>query len=130
MAYVPKPNERVAVCGWSGTGKTTLSRAWGRVCHTDNYVNDGTEHAARMVCELLNAEHYDCYEGVLVPLALRRWLDRNPLSIPVHRLIVCRLAHRAQTPTQRAQGRWHDRILVNITPNLTRRGVIIEVLGE
>lgn len=122
--------ERVAICGASGTGKTTLALSTyprHRVLHTDDWIAAGNEPAARYVAEQLNNPDYDCYEGVLMPLVLVRWLDRNPHSMPVARVIVLTVPQRRQTPAQVSQGRYYTRVLDSMRARLERRGVVLEV---
>jgi hypothetical protein len=122
--------ERVAIAGASGTGKTTFALRkypWHRVLHCDDYIAAGDEPAARFVAEQLNSLDYECYEGVIIPLALRRWLDKNPSSIPVQRLVVFSAPKRAQTSAQRAHGRYYARVLEQVIKTLERRGMAIEI---
>jgi hypothetical protein len=123
-------NERVAITGWSGTGKTTLADTYADgVVHCDDYIGPyGSAGAASLVADLFNDPRYAVFEGVLIPQAIRRWLDKHPGTVqPFQRLIVLTQPRRVQTGRQITQGHLHDRILENVTPNLGRRGVVIEL---
>lgn len=131
MATTAHGHERVAICGWSGTGKTTLAASYapGSVVHCDDYLGSyGAAGTASLVADLFNDPRYVCFEGVLIPDAIRRWCDRNPGTVqPFQRLVVLTRHHRDPVGRQIGQGVRHDRVLANVRPNLERRGVIVQV---
>lgn len=67
--------QRVALCGPPKSGKTTLSAGWNRVLHTDDFIHLGWSQQSNAVCRAFEDTSYDCYEGVAIARALRKYLD-------------------------------------------------------
>ena len=117
--------ERVAIIGPPKSGKTTLSAAYPRVCHADDYAWLGWSEASGQLALELCGSKYDCYEGVAMVRALRKWLDRHP-GKPVDRVIYLRQARQPLSAGQRAMASAHTSVWVEIEPQLRARGVVIE----
>lgn len=118
--------KRVAITGGPKTGKTTLAKRMGRAYSTDDLIDLGWSEASEAASRWFDAKGPLLAEGVAVPRALRKWLERNPKGKPIDRLIVLREPKRTLTKGQLTMGKGLQTVLKEIRPELERRGVIIE----
>lgn len=117
--------ERVAIIGPPRSGKTTLSAAYKRVCHADDFARLGWSEASGQLALELCSARYDCFEGVAMVRALRKWLDRHP-GKPVDRVIYMRTPREPLSAGQSAMAKGVDAVWREVEPVLRRRGVVIE----
>lgn len=125
---------RVAITGAPGTGKTTLSSTYravrpSAICHADDYLERGREAASQVISELFDDPSYDTWEGVHLPFAIRRWLDRHKHDLvrPFDMLIVLTQQRCSVTARQLSVWRMYDNTLQRCIPSLIRRGVRVDV---
>ena len=79
---------RIAIIGWPGSGKTTLTTEMGGGRSTDDAMHLGWSEASEEVSTWLDAPGPWIIEGVALPRALRKWRARNPtLKPPVDKII-------------------------------------------
>ncbi len=89
--------ERVLIAGGPRVGKTTLAGKLGRapVRHTDDLLSYAWSQASEIVSRWMDQPGPWCIEGVAVPRALRKWLERNPTGKP------CEVIYWSMDPTVR-----------------------------
>lgn len=121
--------ERIAIAGGPRAGKTTAAEGLHGCCvHTDSLIGDlEWSEASERVSEWFDDCTVDVIEGVAVPRALRKWLDRNPTGKPVDRVIYITGAKRTLTDGQARMSKACRTVWEQVLPELERRGVAIEV---
>lgn len=116
---------RIAITGWADSGKTQLAAELclahpaSLVFHTDDYIDRDDYHAcSETVSHLFDETGPWIIEGIKVPNALRKWVERNKWGAPppVDKLIVLRGTWLEPTNHLRAQGRGHDTVLKGLLP--------------
>jgi adenylate kinase family enzyme len=68
---------KIAIAGSPKAGKTTVAKNYSRVIHTDDYIHLGWSEASEHVSNIINNNNFDVIEGVAVPRAIRKWLNKN-----------------------------------------------------
>lgn len=115
---------RRAIAGVPRAGKTTLGRELSKdVRSTDDTVGLGWSAASDRVAGWLNEPGDLVLEGMAVPRALRKWLERNPVGRPVDQVIWLATARETLSEGQEAMGKGAETVLKEIEPELRRRGV-------
>lgn len=107
---------RIAICGWPGTGKTTLALRLAAELGLPLRSTDGVEwhEAAGIVAGWMYGPEW-IIEGVAVPRAFRRWREQNPgKPPPVDRLIYCGKVWRELSGRAIGMGRGMDGILSSL----------------
>jgi hypothetical protein len=120
--------KRIAVTGGPRTGKTTFSDGLPGVRHTDDFADQGWGEQADAASLFFDDPDASVVEGVMVPRALRKWLDRNPEGKPVDEVMFLKGAHGELTPGQQSMTKGVETVLRQITPELKRRGVKVRGL--
>ncbi len=118
---------KVAIIGSPKSGKTTFSSSFsGDVKHTDELILLGWSEASEKVSFWFD-ENVNVIEGVAVPRALRKWLERNKTGKPVDKIIIltnapfCELSKGQATMAKGIVTVWKE-----IVGELLLRGVEIE----
>ena len=118
---------KVAIIGSPKSGKTTFSSSFsGDVKHTDELILLGWSEASEKASFWFD-ENVDVIEGVAVPRALRKWLERNKTGKPVDKIIIltnapfCELSKGQATMAKGIVTVWKE-----IVGELLLRGVEIE----
>ncbi len=79
---------KIAIVGSPKSGKTTFSSSLvGNIKHTDDLISLGWSEASEKASFWFD-ENIDVVEGVAVPRALRKWLERNKTGKPVDKIII------------------------------------------
>lgn len=123
---------RILVAGWPRVGKTFLASRLGAelalpVRHTDDLIGvlpwgaDSLEVSTWFedVGPLL-------VEGMSVPRAIRKWLDRNPEGIPADVLHWSATPREALTPRQAGMGKGTEKVWDEVRAELVHRGMRVE----
>lgn len=115
----------LAITGVPRSGKTTLAGpdAW----HTDDLIELGWSEASEKASHWFDEPDCHVIEGVAIPRALRKWLQRNPDGKPCSKLVVLETPYGpGLTEGQRRMGVGVRTVLDEISGELRRRGVAIE----
>ena len=123
---------RILIAGWPRTGKTTLAAKLGAelgipVRHTDDAIPLGWSEASLAVSTWFEDEGAMICEGVAIPRALRKWLDRNPEGKPADVLYWSDVPREALSIGQTSMGKGCTKVLDEIRDELVRRGVRLEI---
>lgn len=118
--------QRVAILGPPTAGKTTASRSYKRVCHGDGYIPMGWSEASAYVATLLDDPTIECYEGVVLARAIRKWLGTHRTGKPVDRVIYLERPRSKLTVDQQRMAAGIRTVWDEIRGELVRRGVVIE----
>ena len=121
-------NVRIAITGGPGVGKSTfaldLSSLTGAdVKHGDRVMDLGWHESSAAVSHWFDAEGPFIVEGVVVPRALRKWLDTHPEGKPVDVLLFRSETFKTLNQGQTTMGKGVKSVLKDIFPELIRRGV-------
>lgn len=118
---------KIAIIGSPKSGKTTFSSSFvGNVKHTDDLISLGWSEASEKASFWFD-ENIDVVEGVAVPRALRKWLERNKTGKPVDKIIIlanapfCELSKGQATMAKGIVTVWNG-----IVKELLARGVEVE----
>lgn len=118
---------KIAIIGSPKSGKTTFSNSFsGDVKHTDELISLGWSEASEKASFWFD-ENFDVVEGVAIPRALRKWLERNKTGKPVDKIIIlvnapfCELSKGQATMAKGIVTVWNE-----IVGELLSRGVEIE----
>ncbi len=119
---------RIAITGGPGVGKSTfaldLSSLTGAdVKHGDRVMDLGWSESSQAVSHWFDAEGAWIVEGVVVPRALRKWLDTHPEGKPVDVLLFRGQAFKTLNPGQETLRKGVQSVLKKIFPELQKRGV-------
>lgn len=117
---------RVAIAGPPTAGKTHLSREWAKVCHGDDHISLGWSECSDRICRMFEDPAIQCFEGVQIPRALKKWLATHT-GKPVDKVIFIRRPRSVLTPQQRNMHVGIRSVWAEIEPKLRARGVLIEV---
>lgn len=126
--------KRIAIAGGPRTGKTTLAAKLDEggngkhVYHTDSVKDEDWSQAS-----LIASRWFDevdgplIVEGVRVPHALRKWLEKHKDDgqKPVDVLYILEEPKAEQTPKQEQMGKGAKTVVVGILDELRARGVIV-----
>jgi len=113
---------RVAITGGPGTGKTTMARTMDPSARsTDTLKGLGWSKESQACSEWF--EEGGVVEGVVVPRALRKWLQQNPEGRPVDEVVFLTKPHKPLTSKQEAMGKGVRTTFEEIKAELLRRGV-------
>lgn len=123
---------RVAITGGPRAGKTTMSKQFEdkgyQVRHTDDLISGSDwSEASHQASFWFALPGPLCIEGVSVPRALRKWLNRCDAK-PIDKLYVLEGGMAAQTDRQKFMSKGIDTVLKEILPRLQARGVEIITL--
>ena len=114
------------IAGGPKTGKTTLAARMGREClHTDDLIHLGWVGARDEVARRLGPDAPAVIEGVQTIRGLRQWLREHPEGKPCDELIWLERAKVPRTQGQAIMARGIETVLLEIEPELVRRGVRI-----
>lgn len=121
---------KIFITGGPKTGKTTAAKRLSKdlsipVLHTDDYRNLGWSHQSSQVALQMSRTDSIIIEGTTVPRALRKWLLANPTGSPCDRLMILDLPVGARTKGMESMAKGVDSVLLEIIPELLRRGVVI-----
>jgi len=118
---------KIAIIGSPKSGKTTFSSSFvGNVKHTDDLISLGWSEASEKASFWFD-ESVDVIEGVAVPRALRKWLERNKTGKPVDKVIIvvnasfCELSKGQLSMAKGIVTVWNE-----IVRELLARGVVVE----
>lgn len=123
---------RILIAGWPKAGKTTLAQRMSEeaeagfvVRHTDDLISTHDWSAASLeVSTWMDAPGPWIIEGVSVPRALRKWLERSP-GKPADIVYWSSLARVPLTPAQAAMGKGCTTVWDAVRDELVQRGVTI-----
>lgn len=120
--------ERIVITGGPRTGKTTLAKSLGMgvTLHSDDVIALGWSEASLAVSHWFDAPGPWVIEGVALPRALRKWLDRNSEGAPCDVLIWLGKPRVALTPGQHTMAKGVATVMVEIDELLRARGVKVE----
>lgn len=118
---------KIAIIGSPKSGKTTFSSSFcGVIKHTDELISLGWSEASEKVSFWFD-ENVDVIEGVTVPRALRKWLERNKTGKPVDKIIILVNAPFCElSKGQAAMAKGIVTVWSEIVGELLSRGVEIE----
>lgn len=117
---------RIAIAGGPRTGKTTAASTLpGAALHTDDVMRLGWSAASQEVSTWFDRPGDVVVEGVAVPRALRKWLKRNPVGMPVETVVLLAYPYETLTPGQSRMTKGHATVWSEIEPQLRARGVEI-----
>lgn len=118
---------RICITGGPRTGKTERANASGGLVgpirHTDDVILFGWHEASVEVSTWFEEPGPWIVEGVCVPRALRKWLDRHPEGRPCDVVLVLETPHVELTEMQRRMGKGVATTLRAIARELAGRGV-------
>lgn len=120
---------KIAIIGPPKSGKTTYSQKLeGVVKHTDDLIELGWSGASQVASEWFDDESIDVVEGVAVPRAIRKWLDRNKGNDtkPVGKVIKLEHTFIELIDGQKRMAKGIETVWEGIEKELIRRGVVIE----
>lgn len=117
----------VAICGGPNSGKTTLAGEETDVRHTDDLMHLDWSDASEAASKWFDDPGVRVVEGVATVRALRKWLARNPVGKPCERLIYLRRNHVPLSRGQRSMRKGVASVFAKIRPELSRRGVAVEM---
>ena len=127
---------RIAICGGPRTGKTSYAEflAHGTdipVRHTDDVAHLAWSDASTVVSTWFDEREPVIIEGVRVPHALRKWIERNieNREAPCDVLYVLLTPREEQSPGQKAMAKGGMTVLEGIEAELKRRGVSVRRIG-
>lgn len=120
---------RIAIIGSPRAGKTTLAAELGsklglRVVSSDSLIPLGWSQASDQLADAIAAEPEGIYEGVAVVRSLRKLLARSKAR-PVDKVIVLSEPRVPLRPGQDAMRKACETMLLEIEPELVKRGVEI-----
>ena len=119
---------KTAIAGAPRTGKTTLANSMPGTCrHTDDVASMGWSLASLRVSHWFDNPSIDIIEGVAVPRALRKWLQRNPTGRPCGVLIWLATPFVKLSAGQERMGKGCVTVFKEIYDELQERGVRIEI---
>lgn len=121
----------LAITGGPNTGKTMMADALGRtVHHTDDVKDLGWSEASLAVSRWFDdpACAGSVVEGVAVPRALRKWLERNEGNDerPCERVIYLTTPRAEANKGQQTMAKGCRTVWDGIRDELVRRGVVVE----
>jgi hypothetical protein len=97
---------------------------------TDELIDLGWSEASQAASEWFDEDGPMVVEGVAIPRALRKWLERNPGdSKPVDKVVLLTAPHEDLSRGQQSMTKGLHTVWDKIEPELRRRGVEIEVVG-
>lgn len=124
------PKMRIAIAGIPKAGKTTLSKEMeskpncAKVFHTDDIIDKfDWSGASEEVSKWFNKDEF-LIEGVAVPRALRKWLNKNK-GKPCDKLIWLHEPYEKLSPGQKAMAGGCFKVMREIRFDLINRGVKI-----
>lgn len=120
---------KIAIAGSPKAGKTTYSETLpGKIKHTDDLISLGWSEASEAASLWFDDEDIDAIEGVAVPRALRKWLERNKDNTkkPVHKVLYFHEPFVDLSAGQRRMKKGNITVWEQIKQQLDERGVIIE----
>lgn len=124
---------RTLICGGPRTGKTTLAERMAResgcaLRHTDSLISTHDwSSASAEVMHWFDVPGPWIVEGVAVGRALRKWLEAHPGNDrPADRLLWGGRCWVPLTPGQAAMAKGCETVLLEIMPELRRRGLRAE----
>jgi len=119
---------RIAITGAPKSGKTTFSETLpGNVRHTDDLIPLGWSESSEAASLWFDDAAVDVVEGVTVPRAIRKWLERNKEGKPVDKIII--LTNAPFVPLvagQKSMAKGITTVLTGIMGELVARGVEVE----
>ena len=122
---------RICIAGAPRTGKTTLANLLAPLLgvdpmHTDNLIgNFEWSEMSLQVSEWLAEPGPWVIEGVALPRALRKWLDRNESGTPADLILYLSAPQQELTPGQMTMAKGCATVWREILPRLGERGVMI-----
>lgn len=118
---------RTIIAGGPLTGKTTLADAMGvEVQRTDDLIGQYEwSDLSKYVADVWMAEEEFCIEGVATVRALRKWMVKNPEGKPCDEVIWLENPKAERVKGQVSMAKACATIMVEILPELERRGVQI-----
>jgi adenylate kinase family enzyme len=122
---------RILIAGWPRVGKTFLAAqlaasSGARVLHTDDLIaTHAWSEASRVASAWLEDPGPWICEGVAIPRAIRKFLERNA-SAPADLLYWSATPREDLTPGQITMGKGCDTVWAAVRDELVRRGTRIE----
>lgn len=117
---------RVAITGGPKTGKTTMASTMsGTIRHTDDLIGLGWSEASLACSRWFDEPGAWVVEGVMVPRALRKWLNRNRHGKPCDEVIFMTQPKAPTRPSHKNMSAGIDSVWLEIEGELARRGVKI-----
>ncbi len=123
---------RIVIAGGPKVGKTTkgieLAKEHGlKLRHTDSLIHKmDWSRISFEVSRWLEDDGDWIIEGVVVPRALRKWLDRHKTGLPADRFLWSNKPRRSLDVKQRSMASGCQRVWEEILGELRRRGAKIE----
>ena len=121
---------KIAIAGGPGTGKTTLSREFlakgYEVMHTDDAMDLGWSESSEHASYWFDKPGDLCIEGVAVPRALRKWLERHESGRPCDVLVFLTEYQTEVTSRQHGMSKGVMTVYREIEEELRSRGVKID----
>lgn len=116
---------KIAIAGVPKAGKTTLAEEikFKKTLRTDDLIEMGWSEASLKASKWFDLEEF-VIEGVAVPRALRKWLERNE-GKPCDTLIWLDTEYVVLTPGQKTMAKGCITVFNEIKPELLKRGVKI-----
>ena len=117
----------VAIAGVPQSGKTTLAKeldpgAW----HTDDLLHLPWSEQSEAVSHWFDSDQVKTIEGVRIPHALRKWLERNSDGKPCDEVIFLNEPRVALGKGQHRMAKGCRTVWLQIVGELKGRGVIVE----
>lgn len=122
---------RMLIAGWPRVGKTWLAaklaaETGAPVRHTDDTIPLGWSESSLAVSTWLEDPGPWVTEGVSIPRALRKWLDRNSEGTPADVIYWSSTPREDLSPGQTSMGKGCDKVWAEVLGELLRRGVRVE----
>jgi len=123
---------RIFVTGWPMCGKSTFSESFDHddVRHTDDFSDFEWHEQSDLVYQWIENREIRVIEGVVLPRAIRKWLDENSIGRPCDYLIWMCHPKRELSYGQKRMGLALDTVMNEIYIELLQRGVDVIGFGK
>ena len=119
---------KIAIAGSPKAGKTTISKKYRQVIHTDDFIHLGWSEASEHISNIINNNNFDVIEGVSVPRAIRKWIKKNcdNSKKPFDKIIYMHTPYIKLSDGQERMRKGELKVWNEIKNELIKRGVEIE----